>query len=338
MPKRARLTPAVANTRRLVRAALHNLDAGELVLVACSGGADSLALAAAAAFEATSKNGVAVRVGGVIIEHGLQAETAQVAAETKIKLEGLGLSPVIIAAVKVGKVGGVEAAARTARYQAIERVAHETGASAVMLGHTLNDQAETVMLGLARGSGARSLSAMTAESGLYRRPFLSLSRAETEQACLDQGMEFWNDPHNVNERYMRVRVRRNVLPVLEEQMGPGIIDALARTADQAREDETALAELALQAFDEIGKIKGTSIEISATDFKNLPLAVRHRITILVIEKLRAPALARVHVLAVDELVDAWHGQKSLTLPGVRVERIENEIIFKTTKSFSPGAC
>ena len=338
MPKRARLTPAVANNRSLVRVAFNNLDAGELVLVACSGGADSLALAAAAAFEATSKNGVAVRVGGVIVEHGLQVETAQVAIDTKTKLESLGLSPVVIAKVTVGKTGGLEAAARTARYEAIERVAAESGATAVLLGHTLNDQAETVLLGLARGSGARSLSAMSSENGLYLRPFLSLSRAETEQACIDQGIDFWNDPHNVDESYSRVRVRRNVLPILEEQLGPGIVEALARTADQSREDEAALAELALKGFAEIAKIKATSIEISASDFKNLPLAVRHRITILVIEKLRAPALARVHVLSVDELVDAWHGQKSLTLPGVRVERIENEIIFKTTKSFSPGAC
>ena len=337
MTTRLRLTAAVADTRRAVRDALADLLHDELVLVACSGGADSMALAAAAAFEAKRKDSAGIRVGAVIVEHGLQAVTKQIASQTKSKLEALGLSPVVIESVTVGKLGGLEAAAREARYSAIDRVAEILDAKVVLLGHTLDDQAETVLLGLARGSGAKSLSGMPAIKGIYRRPFLQLGRSQTEGACNDQQIDFWSDPQNLDDSYARVRVRTKILPLLEKELGPGIAEALARTASQAAEDESALYRLALTKTEQLLKKSATSVSYTIDDLRQ-PMAIRHRMIIQAFEVMNAPAISRIHVLAIDDLIDNWHGQKPLTLPGVRVERIERELVFKLTKTLKPGAC
>ena len=339
MPKRPRLTPAIADVRRAVREVWmrHGVVSGDLVLVACSGGADSLALAAAAIFEGGRAG---VGVGAVIVEHGLQAETKAVAEATAKTLTELGASPVVVRAVKVegAKSGGPEAAARTARYAALDAAAIEFGAKFVMLAHTLNDQAETVLLGLARGSGNRSLNGMAEVNGLYLRPLLGIERAATVAFCEDSGLTAWQDPQNSDAKFARVRARHNVLPVLEAELGPGIAQALARTAEQLREDETALAELAEVFFAQFASTKSTSIEIELDAFKSAPLAVRHRVVAKALQILQAPEFARVHIRAIDELVDDWHGQKPLTLPGVRVERTARHIVLKTAKTLKPGAC
>ncbi|MEO0060585.1 MAG: hypothetical protein RL343_203 [Actinomycetota bacterium] len=342
MTERPRLTPAIADVRRAVREgfAAAGLQAGDLVLVACSGGADSLALAAATAFEAPRAE---LRAGAVVIDHGMQSGSAEVAGETAHKLSVLGFFPVEIRTVNVGTDGGPEAAARTARYAAIDAVAEQAGANAVLLGHTLNDQAETVLMGLARGSGGRSLNGMARVSeqhgsGIYLRPLLGISRQTTENFCADSGLEPWHDPMNKDLAFTRVRVRENLLPALEAELGPGIAEALARTADTLREDEEVLAELALDAYKKVGKEKATSIDIGVEEFKALPLAIRHRLIALAAVVLQAPMLARVHILAIDALVDDWHGQKPLTLPGIRVERTGETIALHTTKTLKTGAC
>jgi tRNA(Ile)-lysidine synthase len=268
----------------------------------------------------------------------MQPGSAQIAGETAHKLSVLGLSPVEIRTVIVGTDGGPEAAARTARYAAIDEVAEQTGANAVMLGHTLNDQAETVLMGLARGSGGRSLNGMAAVSGIYLRPLLGITRETTENFCADSGLEPWHDPMNQDEAFTRVRVRKNLLPALEAELGPGIAEALARTADTLREDEEVLAELALDAYKKVAKEKATQINIGVEEFKALPLAIRHRLIALAAVVLQAPMLARVHILAIDALVDDWHGQKPLTLPGIRVERTGETIALHTTKTLKTGAC
>ena len=339
------MTPAIADVRRAVREgfAAAGLQAGDLVLVACSGGADSLALAAAAAFEAPrypdgDSETAGLRVGAVVIDHGMQQGSAEIAGETAHKLSVLGLFPVEIRTVNVGTDGGPEAAARTARYEAIDAVAEQAGANAVLLGHTLNDQAETVLMGLARGSGGRSLNGMAAVSGIYLRPLLGITRETTENFCADSGLEPWHDPMNKDVAYTRVRVRENLLPALEAELGPGIAEALARTADTLREDEEVLAELALDAYKKVAKEKATRIDIGVEEFKALPLAIRHRLIALAAVVLQAPMLARVHILAIDALVDDWHGQKPLTLPGIRVERTGETIALHTTKTLKTGAC
>ncbi len=239
--RRGKLHPAVARTREAVRTMLAELPPGTTVLVACSGGTDSLALAAATAFEAPK---LKLRAGAVIVDHGLQADSTQTAEIAADQCRSLGLDPVQVWPVEVGSEGGPEAAARSARYDALRDAADEFGADVVLLAHTRDDQAETVLLGLARGSGARSLAGMAAVAGLLRRPFLELPRATTAAACVASGLRPWHDPHNDDPQYTRVRVRHEVLPVLEEALGPGVVEALARTAGLLRADADALDVLA----------------------------------------------------------------------------------------------
>jgi tRNA(Ile)-lysidine synthase len=293
--------PAVLRTRAAVRGSLRDLAPGATVTVAVSGGADSLALAAATGHEAAR---LGLRAGAVTVDHGLQegsAERAKLVAQT---CRSLGLDPVDVKRVRVGRTGGPEAAARTARYAALDEVA----ADVVLLGHTLDDQAETVLLGLARGSGARSLSGMRERSGRYRRPFLGLRRIETRAACRALGLEVWHDPHNADPAYLRVRVRREVLPALETAMGPGVVEALARTGDQLRADADALDEWA-------GKVaaEGLDVEVLAA----LPAAVRTRVLHRAAIDAGAPAgaLGAAHVAELERLVIDWHGQGPVSLPG-----------------------
>jgi len=339
MPQRPRLTPAIADVRRAVREAWmrHGVVSGDRILVACSGGADSLALAAASVFEGSR---IGVLVGAVIVEHGLQPETKAVAEATAKTLAELSASPVEVRAVKVAKTkaGGPEAAARTARYAALDAAADELGAKFVMLAHTLNDQAETVLLGLARGSGNRSLNAMAEVNGRYLRPLLGIERQTTVAFCEDSGLKAWHDPQNKDNKFARVRARQNVMPVLESELGPGIAQALARSADQLREDEAVLAPMAQDFFDSFVSLKATSIEIALAEFEAAPLAIRHRVIAMALTVLQAPEFARVHIRAIDALVDEWHGQKPLSLPGVRVERTARHIVLKTAKTLKPGAC
>lgn len=339
MPQRPRLTPAIADVRRAVREAWmrHGVVSGDRILVACSGGADSLALAAASVFEGSR---IGVLVGAVIVEHGLQPETKAVAEATAKTLAELGASPVEVRAVKVAKTkaGGPEAAARTARYAALDAAADELGAKFVMLAHTLNDQAETVLLGLARGSGNRSLNAMSEVNWRYLRPLLGIERQTTVAFCEDSGLKAWHDPQNSDGKFARVRARNKVLPVLEAELGPGIAQALARTAEQLREDEAVLAPMAQDFFDRFVSLKATSIEIALAEFEAAPLAIRHRVIAMALTVLQAPEFARVHIRAIDALVDEWHGQKPLSLPGVRVERTARHIVLKTAKTLKPGAC
>lgn len=337
MPQRPRLTPAIADVRRAIRECwdAHAVVSGDLILVACSGGPDSLALAVAAQFEGARAG---IQVGAVIVDHNLQTGSGKVASNTRDLLSKLGLGPIVIREVTVGKTGGPEAAARAARYEALDEAAAAYDAKFVMLGHTLNDQAETVLLGLTRGSGTKSLSGMAVANGRYLRPLLSVSRETTIAFCEDSGFEPWHDPHNKEVRFTRVRIRDEVLPMLETELGTGVIDALARTADQAREDEAALAELAEHYYAEFAKVRATAIEFAAADYKEMPFAIRHRVLTIALAALRAPEFSRTHILAVDALVDDWHGQKELTLPGVRVERIANVVSLKSTKTLRSGAC
>ena len=336
MTLRNKLSPCVADVRRAVRESFerHGVASGDRVLVACSGGPDSMALAAALAFEGPK---LGLVLGAVIVDHGIQEVTAQVALETKQALHGLGFEHVEIVRVEVGSEGGLEAAARSARYEAIDEVAAAVDARYVLLGHTRNDQAETVLLGLARGSGARSLSGMAELTGRYLRPFLGVTRETTVQACKDSGLDAWHDPHNGEERFTRVRVRELVLPVLETELGPGMVDALARTSDQLREDADYLDEQAEVAYRDHVISGPTSLSIAVTALAELAPAIRYRVIRLAGTTLGGH-LHRSHVLEIDRLLTNWHGQKPLAVPSVRVERTGENIVFKSTKTLKPGAC
>lgn len=276
--RKTRLNPAVGAARREVARVLDQVFGADtvaptgasgrtgagtgaqqvpLVLAAVSGGPDSLALAVLLAHFNRRQD---VRVGAVVVDHQLQDGSAQVAERTAETLRDLGLSPVLVEKVTVesGKEGP-EMAARTARYGAFARALATTGADAVALGHTLDDQAETVLLGLARGSGTRSLAGMPVDrteahpAGPVRviRPLLTLRRSEIEDICADAGLNPWYDPTNTDQSLMRARVRHSVLPYLEEHLGGGVAVSLARTASIAGADADYLASAAQQALQEV---------------------------------------------------------------------------------------
>jgi tRNA(Ile)-lysidine synthase len=304
-----------------VRACVSDLAAGELVLVACSGGPDSLALAAALAFVAPRAG---LRAGGVTVDHGLQDGSAARAASVAAALTGLGLEPVRAVSVTVRGDGGPEAAARTARYDALSAVAAELGAAAVLLGHTLDDQAETVLLGLARGSGPRSLAGMPPRRGVFRRPLLGVRRSVTAAACAALGLDPWDDPHNADRRYTRVRVRLDALPALEAALGPGVAEALARTADQLRADAEVLENISSE------RSHGDS-PLSASALAGMPGAVRSRVlrAAAVAAGCPAGALTAGHVARLEELVTGWRGQRWIDLPGgVRASRRSGQLHFE----------
>ena len=322
--RRPRLTPPIADVRRAVRAALP--DEG-LVLVALSGGADSLALAAATAFEAPRAG---LRAGAVVIDHALQQGSADVAAAAAATARELGLDPVVVRRVDVSGEGGPEASARTARYAALDAVARETGAAVVLLGHTLDDQAETVLLGLARGSGSASLAGMPATSGRYGRPLLGIRRVTTRQACADAGLTPWRDPHNLDPAFARVRVRERVLPVLEAELGPGVAEALVRTAEQLREDDEAFARQVDEIIEEICEPAEAGIAVSAGALAVNPAALRQRIIRHVVASEFGISLSRAQTLEVARLVTDWHGQGPIDLPdGIRASRDRGLVVFST---------
>lgn len=301
-PTRPRLTPAIADVRRAVRVALERVEGtAPLVLVALSGGPDSLALAAATAFEASRAG---IRAGAVIVDHGLQPGSADAATAAARQASALGLTPVLQKLVTVGEAGGPEAAARTARYDALVEAAAESGASAVLLGHTLDDQAETVLLGLGRGSGARSIAGMRAFDDPWARPLLGVRRERTRAACAELGLTPWEDPHNADSRYTRVRLRTEVLPLLEEVLGGGVAGALSRTAAALREDTEALDTLAERALPDMARDDG----LAAGALAALPAAVRRRVIRLWLLEQGAVDLSAIQIHGVDALVTAWRGQ------------------------------
>jgi tRNA(Ile)-lysidine synthase len=316
------LPPAVAAVRNAVRGSLGGLAPGDLVLAACSGGQDSLALAAALAFLAPRAG---LRAGAVTVDHGLQEGSAAHALAVADTLRELGLDPVRVSRVTVDGPGGLEAAARTARYAALGEAAAETGAVAVLLGHTLDDQAETVLLGLARGSGARSLAGMPPRRGLFLRPLLGVRRAVTADACTALGLSAWSDPHNADRRFARVRVRLDALPALEAALGPGVAEALVRTADQLRDDAEVLEQIAASERGR-GDFPMSTISLSV-----LPGAVRTRVLRSAALEAGCPAgaLTAAHVAAIEELVTDWRGQRGVDLPGgVRAARRSGEVLFE----------
>lgn len=294
------------------------------MLVALSGGADSLALAAATAFEGPR---LGIRAGAVIVDHALQEGSDAVAARAAAQARALGLDPVIVTRVEVGTAGGPEAAAREARYAALDAAAREHAAAAVLLAHTLDDQAESVLLGLARGSGAASLAGMAPASGRYRRPLLGIRRAGTRQACLDEGLEPWDDPHNSDPAYARVRVRDRVLPVLEAELGPGIAEALARTAEQAREDADAFEAQIEEVVEDICEPAEAGIAVSAGALAANPPALRQRVIRYVVLAEFGVSLSRAHTLEVARLVTDWHGQGPIDLPGLTARREGGLLVF-----------
>jgi hypoxanthine phosphoribosyltransferase len=318
--------PAVAAVRLAVRTAIADLGPSELVLVACSGGPDSLALAAALAFVAPRR---ALRAGLLVVDHGWDPESTTRAVGVADLGRTLGLRPVEVLPAHAPRSEG---AAREARREALLAAADRLDASAVLLGHTLDDQAETVLLRLARGAGARSLGGMRPRDGLLRRPLLGLRRGDTRAACAAQRLSVWDDPTNADRAFARARVRHSVLPLLEAELGPGIAESLARGAELLRADADALDTTAAAAYTAAATSSAgpacAEVRFEVGALAAMPAAVRGRVLRRAALDVGASASALLaeHVWAVEELVTRWRGQKPVPLPsGVLARRWADRI-------------
>lgn len=329
------LDPARAAIRLAVRRELDaELMPGQTVMVACSGGADSLALLAATVFEARRE---AIRVVGVTVDHGLQAGSRERTTAVVEQMAALGVHETASVRVTVDPGSmGIEAAARLARYEALKELARPFNPLAFFLGHTLDDQAETVLLGLARGSGGRSLSGMRrrkwdpVDPGFhFTRPLLGITRAQTEAACRAEDITWWEDPQNVDPGFARSRVRHTVMPVLEDQLGPGVAAALARTADLLRDDMDYLDDLAEEVFQRA--FRDGAVDIKELHGSPSPPAVDSR----VVRRAAVAAgaieneLTRDHVLAVMAIFE--RRQREIQLPGHITAYMDGEFLrFRPT--------
>jgi tRNA(Ile)-lysidine synthase len=293
---------AVAAVRRAVRTFLDAVDAPPELCVAVSGGADSLALVAATAYVGHHRGH---RVRALVVDHGLQEGSAKIARDAAAAAKSLGADEAEVRRTDVTGPGGPEAAARKARYRAL------AGHDLVLLGHTLDDQAETVLLGLGRGSGPRSVAGMRPHDPPWGRPLLAVARATTRAACAELGVEPWDDPHNAEARFTRVRLRTEVLPLLEDVLNGGVAGALARTAAQLREDSEALDTMADVIFTRAGGSEGLEVGVLEAE----PAAIRRRVIRRWLLQSGVRELTDAHLRAVDELVARWRGQGGVWLPG-----------------------
>nr|WP_314142617.1 tRNA lysidine(34) synthetase TilS [uncultured Rhodococcus sp.] len=289
--------PALLEIRHAVRSWLA-VHPGP-VAVALSGGADSLALTAATVAEAPN-------VLALIVDHGLQAGSSEVASTAAARALAFGVEDARVLTVQVNGSGGMEAAARRARYDALNRA---RGDASVLVAHTLDDQAETVLLGLGRGSGPRSIAGMAAFDAPWGRPLLGVRRSVTRAACVELGIEPFEDPHNSDTDFTRVRLRHEVLPLLEDVLGGGVAAALARTAEQLREDGRVLDAMAESVVD----ADAPDLEVAALD--PLDPAVRRRVLRRWLLGRGVTSLTDRQIRAVDALVGRWTGQGGVALPG-----------------------
>lgn len=283
-----------------------------------------MALAEAVSHEARHASWSA---GAVVVDHGLQEGSRDVADQAARWVRDLGLDPVVVERVAVsGSGSGVEAAARDARHAALSRVAEQRGAAVVLLGHTLDDQAEQVLLGLVRGSGARSLAGIVAVRGIYRRPLLGVSRRECRESVEAEGVQWWDDPMNEDPSFARVRARRAVAD-LEADLGPGIVAALGRSADQLREDADFIDALADEAVAELGT---GPWEVAALAGLARPVRTRVWRRLLITAGAPAGQVSTRHTEACDALLIDWHGQGPIDVPGrVRVSRRDGYLVAQS---------
>lgn len=324
--------------RHDLRTCLSGVAEGAPIIVGCSGGPDSLALVSVAVWVGAHDGR---RVISATVDHQLQDGSAEVAEHARQACTALGVDEAVVIAVDVNHEGGLEAGARAVRLSALAALAEERGAGAVLLGHSRDDQAETVLLRLSRGAGARSLGAMRTCSGIWHRPFLAQPRstvhAVAAEALAPLRIEAWNDPHNYSPDFARVRIRA-LLADLTGDLGPGVVMGLIRSAELLRDDDDVLsswsdAELSSRAT---RADDGLSIEIAP--LTELPRAIRSRLIRLMFEETAgvessSSALTFDHVRAIDALVVDWHGQEHVDLPGgVRAAREYDRLTLLRGKS------
>ena len=307
---------------------LKDFEPADLILVGCSGGADSIALVWSASVVCKRLN---LNLGVLIVDHQLIAESNQVAENTKKQCAEFGINQIIVKKIKVVLENeGLESAARKARYKAFEEVIKETNAKALMLAHTQDDQAETMLMRLTRGSGAKSLSAMSEVSGKYLRPFLHVRKFEIKDALEKEDIKYWNDPANSNSDFLRVKVRNELIPKLIEVLGDSVVEALDRTSMLLKNDNDILDQIALNHYQENRQLLISKLE-------DLPSAIRTRVIKLAAldAGVNPGPFSFEHIEAIDALVTNWHGQSHIDLPGfVQASRVNETIRFNSSRKSS----
>jgi tRNA(Ile)-lysidine synthase len=309
---------------------LKDFDAGDYVLVGCSGGADSLALAWTTLVVGKR---LELKTGVIIVDHQLFPESNSVALNAKKQCEDLVIEEVIIKKVNVEQNHeGLEAAARIARYEAFENVLQETNAQVILLAHTQDDQAETVLMRLTRGSGAKSLSGMAQVSGKYLRPFLHLRKKLVHDSLDLIGLKAWQDPANTDHQFLRVKVRHELMPKIVEVLGESAISSLDKTSQLLRLDNQALEDLAQQFFESQKDVKTNGLEIS--ELEKLSEAIRTRVLRIcaIASGVHPGPFSFEHIEAIDALVKNWHGQGNVDLPGfIQATRVNGSLRFVASK-------
>ena len=307
---------------------LKDFEPADLILVGCSGGADSIALVWSASVVCKRLN---LTPPPLTLDHQLIAESNQVAENTKKQCAEFGINQIIVKKIKVVLENeGLEAAARKARYKAFEEVIKETNAKALMLAHTQDDQAETMLMRLTRGSGAKSLSAMSEVSGKYLRPFLHVRKFEIKDALEKEDIKYWNDPANSNSDFLRVKVRNELIPKLIEVLGDSVVEALDRTSMLLKNDNDILDQIALNHYQENRQLLISKLE-------DLHSAIRTRVIKLAAldAGVNPGPFSFEHIEAIDALVTNWHGQSHIDLPGfVQASRVNETIRFNSSRKSS----
>ncbi|TYR17626.1 tRNA lysidine(34) synthetase TilS [Corynebacterium urealyticum] len=326
------------------------------VYLGVSGGADSLALAYTAAGIA-KKDLPGASFRALVVDHQLQEGSAEVAATAAQNCEEIGIPAQVLTIDVPGGPGADEAAAREARYRALGAAA---AGRPLLVAHTASDDAEGLLLGLARGSGTGALAglrpittathqrsdngeqqagnehpAIAAGAGWLGRPLLDSTREDTEATCHRAGLSFWSDPHNASPRFRRSRVRQELLPLLEEILGPGVADSLTRTARLLREDSDYLEAAAHAEYTRLiaeagshGHAEGheqadnrehagdrphATAELACAPLAELSDALRRRVIRHWLAGKTGP-LTYSHLSRIDALVTDWAGQGGVSVP------------------------
>ncbi|MDO5025396.1 MAG: tRNA lysidine(34) synthetase TilS [Trueperella sp.] len=334
--------PAVAAARHALTEIFTALGPGAQVLLAVSGGADSMALADTAAWVAPR---CGIQLQAITVDHGIRPESRAEAETVCAWLTEMGI-PAQVVSIELGEDGGPEGAARIARYRAIGELATKLSA-AVLLGHNADDQAETVLLGLGRGSGARSIAGMSPAGKLPEcpevtmyRPLLGLRSAELRTVCQERAVPWVEDPSNMldgpwraadGSPLRRSALRHRVIPALEEALGPGVVPALARTAAMLQADNEVLSSLAEQVWETLVRVEeraGRSVVvISCAELGKHPQALRTRILYRAFEVggAKTGQIVNWHVMAVDSVVTGRDNRLRIDLPGAIAWRDQNQL-------------
>jgi tRNA(Ile)-lysidine synthase len=314
------------------------------VLVAVSGGADSTALLLGIE-ELTAKGRLSLHVRVAHLDHGLRPSSRKDAKFVKTLGQQLGFE-VTVGRAKVKELAhetgdNLEQAARRARYEFLERTARSKGARHVLTGHTMDDQAETVLLRLMRGSSSIGLGAMEAMRPIHKgsdiqlvRLLLGVRRSETEDYCRRRKIAVLTDEMNEDERFARVKVRTQLLPLMHS-FNNRIVEALSRTAILLREDSEELIEratdLLLSAIIPSGKSQSKLTPLDVNILAKASSPVRRRALRLWISEAQGHTrrLEMAHLKAVEQLLLGKSGERVVELPGgVKVRRRQGRLEFE----------